>query len=88
MNMSNRTKLAAILGVVLLAGCGERPPITTVQLGFRGTGMEQNYNPRLQEKGAAANQIGSNTWSVWAMVCCSGRCAACQRETHSPICSW
>ena len=54
MNMSNRIKLAAILGVVLLAGCGERPPITTVQLGYRGTGMEQNYNPRLQEKVAAA----------------------------------
>jgi photosynthetic reaction center cytochrome c subunit len=59
MNMSNRIKLAAILGVVLLAGCGERPPITTVQLGFRGTGMEQNYNPRLQEKVAAANQVGA-----------------------------
>jgi photosynthetic reaction center cytochrome c subunit len=59
MNMSNRIKLAAILGVVLLAGCGERPPVTTVQLGFRGTGMEQNYNPRLQEKVAAANQVGA-----------------------------
>jgi photosynthetic reaction center cytochrome c subunit len=59
MNMSNRIKLAAILGVVLLAGCGERPPIETVQLGYRGTGMEQNYNPRLQKTIAAANQVGA-----------------------------
>lgn len=31
---------------LLLSGC-ERPPIDTVQVGYRGTGMEQVYNPRL-----------------------------------------
>ena len=29
----------------MLSGC-ERPPIETVQTGYRGTGMEQIYNPR------------------------------------------
>ena len=40
------SKLALCLGAaVLLSGC-ERPPIETVQTGYRGTGMEQIYNPR------------------------------------------
>ena len=37
--------LAAVLGAALLAGC-ERPPIASVQIGYRGTGMQQVYNPR------------------------------------------
>jgi photosynthetic reaction center cytochrome c subunit len=37
--------LAATLAGVLLSGC-ERPPPDVVQSGFRGTGMEQVYNPR------------------------------------------
>jgi photosynthetic reaction center cytochrome c subunit len=37
----------AVLGVAaLLAGC-ERPPIQSVQTGYRGTGMLQVYNPRI-----------------------------------------
>jgi len=40
---------------VLLTGC-ERPPIETVQTGFRGTGMEQIYNPRTLIKQATLNQ--------------------------------
>jgi photosynthetic reaction center cytochrome c subunit len=53
-----RTAAAALLvaGAALLAACGERPPITTVQNGFRGTGMELNYNPRLVQEVAAVNQ--------------------------------
>ena len=39
----------------LLSGC-ERPPIETVQTGFRGTGMEQIYNPRTLIKQASLNQ--------------------------------
>jgi photosynthetic reaction center cytochrome c subunit len=35
------------LAAVLLSGCWERPPIETTQLGYRGTGMEQNVNPRI-----------------------------------------
>ncbi len=49
-------KLAlSILAAILLSGC-ERPPIETVQTGFRGTGMEQIYNPRTLIKQAALNQ--------------------------------
>jgi photosynthetic reaction center cytochrome c subunit len=33
----------------LLAGC-ERPPVDVVQRGYRGTGMQQVYNPRTVEK--------------------------------------
>jgi len=39
----------------LLAAC-ERPPVDTVQRGYRGTGMEQVYNPRLLAEQAANNQ--------------------------------
>jgi len=44
------------LALVALAGCGERPPIESKQLGYRGTGMEQNVNPRLEAVKLAANQ--------------------------------
>jgi photosynthetic reaction center cytochrome c subunit len=50
------SKLALCLSAaVLLSGC-ERPPIETVQTGYRGTGMEQIYNPRTLAKEAALNQ--------------------------------
>lgn len=38
--------LVALLGAALLSGC-EKPPIDTVQHGFRGTGMVQVSNPRI-----------------------------------------
>jgi photosynthetic reaction center cytochrome c subunit len=46
----SRTRLpslvaAATLAAAMLSGC-ERPPPDTVQTGYRGTGMEQVYNPR------------------------------------------
>jgi photosynthetic reaction center cytochrome c subunit len=44
----------ALGGVLLLAGC-ERPPIDSVQNGYRGTGMLVNYNPR-----TLAEQIPNN----------------------------
>ena len=47
--------LLAPLVAGLLSGC-ERPPIETVQTGFRGTGMEQIYNPRTLIKQASLNQ--------------------------------
>jgi photosynthetic reaction center cytochrome c subunit len=37
--------LAAALGALLVSAC-ERPPVDTVQRGFRGTAMVQVYNPR------------------------------------------
>lgn len=38
----------------LLAGC-ERPPVKMVQYGYRGTGMDQVYNPRTLATQAALN---------------------------------
>ena len=45
---------AAFLAAALLAGC-ERPPVTAVQSGYRGTGMEQINNPRIDAKTVAMN---------------------------------
>jgi photosynthetic reaction center cytochrome c subunit len=54
-----RTRLVSLLAVgiaaSLLAGC-ERPPIVTTQGGFRGTGMEQNINPRAEAVRVALNR--------------------------------
>lgn len=44
----------AVAATVLLAGC-ERPPIEASQTGFRGTAMEQIYNPRTLKAAAALN---------------------------------
>jgi photosynthetic reaction center cytochrome c subunit len=57
MNQSFRTLTLATITLLtaLLGGC-ERPPIEVVQTGFRGTGMEQIYNPRTLAKQAALNQ--------------------------------
>jgi photosynthetic reaction center cytochrome c subunit len=46
--------LLALVAAGLLAGC-ERPPVDVVQTGYRGTAMEQVYNPRLLAKEAALN---------------------------------
>jgi len=48
------TAVATLAAAALLAGC-ERPPIDTVQRGYRGTAMEQVYNPRI-----LAGQIPQN----------------------------
>jgi photosynthetic reaction center cytochrome c subunit len=45
----------ACLGAALLAGC-ERPPIDSVQTGYRGTGMVQVYNPRTMATVISLNQ--------------------------------
>ncbi|MGY0195752.1 photosynthetic reaction center cytochrome PufC [Leptothrix sp. BB-4] len=44
----------SLIGLTLLAGC-ERPPVNTVQRGYRGTGMEQVYNPRTLAQQASLN---------------------------------
>lgn len=49
-------RLVALGSLVLLAAC-ERPPMESKQQGYRGTGMVQITNPRLQGDVAAANQI-------------------------------
>lgn len=43
--MNVRHLLIAVLAAGLLSAC-ERPPVQSVQTGFRGTGMDQIYNPR------------------------------------------
>jgi photosynthetic reaction center cytochrome c subunit len=47
--------VALLAATTLLAGC-ERPPVDSVQRGYRGTGMELVYNPRTEARVAAANQ--------------------------------
>jgi photosynthetic reaction center cytochrome c subunit len=44
-------------GFALLCGCYERPPVETVQSGFRGIGDEQVINPRLDAQRYKKNQI-------------------------------
>ena len=54
------TGAALLAAVTLLAGC-ERPPVSTVQRGYRGTGMDQVYNPRLVAAQAPANAMPVDT---------------------------
>ncbi len=49
------TVLAAAITAIVISGC-ERPPIDTVQRGYRGTAMELNINPRIEAEKAAENQ--------------------------------
>jgi hypothetical protein len=46
----------AVAALALLAACG-RPPVDTVQVGFRGTGMAQVYDPRALEAQASAHAV-------------------------------
>ncbi len=57
MRLLARTSVVLVCGVtaLLMAGC-ERPPVDSVQIGYRGTGMEQNYNARILAKNAALNK--------------------------------
>lgn len=48
--------VAAIAAATLLAGC-ERPPTKMVQHGYRGTGMDEVYNPRTLLKQASLNEV-------------------------------
>ena len=52
---SSRFVVAAVFGSALLAGC-EPPPVTTVQRGYRGTGMIEVYHPASVEAEIAKNQ--------------------------------
>jgi len=57
LRLSLRAAQLAVAGLALtlLAGC-ERPPVTSVQSGYRGTGMEQVNNPRTDRITVALNQ--------------------------------
>ncbi len=52
--------VALLAGLLLLAGC-ERPPVNSVQRGYRGTGMEQLYNPRVVATQTAANAMPADS---------------------------
>jgi len=47
----------ALIGGLLLLTTFERPPVDTVQVGFRGLGAEHVYNPRTERAVLAANQL-------------------------------
>jgi photosynthetic reaction center cytochrome c subunit len=47
---------AVLLGIAMITSF-ERPPLQTVQRGYRGTAMVENYNPRLMKAIAAANVV-------------------------------
>jgi len=48
--------LLALATSALLSGC-ERPPVNSVQHGYRGLGMVEVYNPRILAAQAANNQV-------------------------------
>ena len=50
-------QVSAALCLALLAAACERPPVESVQRGYRGLGMEQIFNPRTVQATAAANQL-------------------------------
>jgi photosynthetic reaction center cytochrome c subunit len=52
--------LLGLASAAFLTGC-ERPPMETVQRGFRGTGMEQVYNPRTLAAQADLNKAPETT---------------------------
>ncbi len=60
--MSSQTLVYATFGLLLslLAGC-ERPPIDTVQRGYRGTAMVEVYNPRTLATQASLNAVPADT---------------------------
>lgn len=57
--------MACGLAAVLLAGC-ERPPVTAIQNGYRGLGMEQVNNPRIDAMTVAANRAPASPPAVSA----------------------
>ena len=49
--------VAAILLSIAFVMSWERPPVVGVQHGFRGTGMEEVYNPRSVKAQLAGNKL-------------------------------
>ncbi len=56
--------IAAAAGLAALAGCGEAPPMKTKQLGYRGTGLAQVSNPRID---AALRQVNGIPATPYAL---------------------
>lgn len=57
MNRHLRTIGTVALGLFVLSGCWEAPPMESQQSGFRGTGMLQTSNPEITQALLAANQL-------------------------------
>ena len=51
-----RATVMVLAGSLLVTGC-EKPPPETVQLGYRGVGMELVANPKTLASTVAANQV-------------------------------
>ena len=51
-----KTRVVAALCLGLLAAACERPPVESVQRGYRGLGMEELFNPRTLQQTVASNQ--------------------------------
>ena len=66
--MANRLAFyaTAVTLLALLAGC-ERPPVSTVQRGYRGTAMVEVYNPRSLATQASLNKLPEDTPQVPAV---------------------
>lgn len=55
--LAKRIRVLVTLALAALAAGCERPPVESVQNGFRGTGQVQVYNPRLLEEQQLVNQV-------------------------------
>lgn len=47
----------AVVGALAIASCGEVPPVVSEQTGYRGTGQQAVYNPRIVAKLRAVNLV-------------------------------
>ena len=56
--------IAAVAAAAALAGCGERPPMKTTQLGYRGVAVGQISNPRMD---AALRQVNGIPATPYAL---------------------
>jgi len=57
--------VVGILTIAMMTKSGwDRPPIETVQNGFRGLGLEQVYNPREVRELLAENQVPESFWPL------------------------
>jgi photosynthetic reaction center cytochrome c subunit len=64
MNSARNAMCAAgVLFTLLIAGC-ERPPVDTVQRGYRGTAMVEVYNPRTLANQSAINQAPADSPAI------------------------
>ncbi len=59
------TTVLVLLTLAMLVGAGwDRPPVESVQRGYRGLSMDVVYNPRVEAEKAAAVQIPEEPWPL------------------------